>query len=510
MTDEVKQAAAEGGDPFFADAVIEGTHVLQLVVPVGDGYALQLVRPLEEVDRLLDRIGIVLILVSLGGIAAAAAFGALVARTALRPVTQLTREAEVVAETRDLSHRIGLEGNDELARLGASFDTMLAALDESQRQQRQLVADASHELGTPLTSIRTNVEVLARRNDLAPEAREALLGDLVGQLGEMSGLVTGLVELASEAPTELEVGDVQLDELVEDAVSRAARLAPQITFTSELEPTVVRGVPGRLERAVSNVLDNAVKWSEPGATVEVAVQHGAVTVRDHGPGIARGGRPAHLRPLLPLGPGAGDARLGARARNRQARRRRARRHRHRLTCGRRRHHRAPRLSRDRPGRLTSGGARRERALDEPLQPVRDPLEERVGTLLRQSLARDRLREPLLHGRDHGGDEAVDALAARPGDLGERLALAQLGAERLTRHAEVLGCRAAALRALGEAIAERLALLGESAPRAEPEPVRLRDPRLQASALRGSQLPCGDGGVHAGDERGLERRTQLLG
>ena len=206
MTDEVKQAAAEGGDPFFADAVIEGTHVLQLVVPVGDGYALQLVRPLEEVDRLLDRIGIVLILVSLGGIAAAAAFGALVARTALRPVTQLTREAEVVAETRDLSHRIGLEGNDELARLGASFDTMLAALDESQQQQRQLVADASHELGTPLTSIRTNVEVLARRNDLAPEAREALLGDLVGQLGEMSGLVTGLVELASEAPTELERG----------------------------------------------------------------------------------------------------------------------------------------------------------------------------------------------------------------------------------------------------------------------------------------------------------------
>jgi two-component system sensor histidine kinase MprB len=286
VTDEITQAAAEGGDPFFTDAVIEGTHVLQLVVPVGDGYALQLVRPLEEVDRLLDRIGLVLILVSLVGIAAAAAFGALVARTALRPVEQLTREAEVVAETRDLSHRIGLEGNDELARLGASFDTMLAALDESQQQQRQLVADASYELGTPLTSIRTNVEVLARRDDLAPEAREALLGDLVGQLGEMSGLVTGLVELASESPTELEVGDVQLDELVEDAVARAARLVPQITFTTALEPTVVRGVPGRLERAVSNVLDNAVKWSDPGATVAVGVGQGAVTVRDHGPGIA--------------------------------------------------------------------------------------------------------------------------------------------------------------------------------------------------------------------------------
>jgi two-component system sensor histidine kinase MprB len=286
VSDEVERAAAEGGDPFFTDAVIGDTHVLQLVVPVGDGYALQLVRPLEEVDRLLDRIGLVLLLVSLGGIAAAAAFGALVARTALRPVSRLTHEAEVVAETRDLSRRIGLQGNDELARLGSSFDTMLAALDESQRQQRQLVADASHELGTPLTSIRTNVEVLARRHDLAPAAREALLGDLVGQLGEMSGLVTGLVELASEEPTELELVDVRLDELVEDAVARAARLAPQIEFTTTLEPTVVHGVPGRLERAVANVLDNAVKWSDAGATVEVAVAHGAVTVRDHGPGIA--------------------------------------------------------------------------------------------------------------------------------------------------------------------------------------------------------------------------------
>ena len=286
VTDAVTRAAADGGEQFFADAEVEGIHVLQLVVPIGDGYALQLVRPLEEVDRLLGRIGLVLVLVSLGGVAAAAVLGALVARTALSPVQRLTREAEVVAETRDLSRRIGLGGDDELARLGASFDTMLAALDESQQQQRQLVADASHELGTPLTSIRTNVEVLARRNDLSPEAREALLRDLVGQLGEMSGLVTGLVELASEEPAEAELVDVQLDELVEDAVARAQRLAPQITFQSTLEPTLVRGVPGRLERAVANVLDNAVKWSDPAATVEVTVAGGVVSVRDYGPGIA--------------------------------------------------------------------------------------------------------------------------------------------------------------------------------------------------------------------------------
>lgn len=284
--DEVVRSVAAGErGTFFADTQVEGIHVRELVIPASGGYALQLVRPLDEVDRLLDRIRLVLVLVSLGGVAAAAVFGALVARTALRPVRRLTREAEVVAETRDLSRRIGLQGDDELARLGSSFDTMLAALDESQRQQRQLVADASHELGTPLTSIRTNVEVLARRHDLSPEAREALLADLVGQLGEMSGLVTGLVELASEPPTELERTDVQLDELVEDAVARAERLAPQVRFETSLAPSVVHGVPGRLERAVANVLDNAVKWSLPGGTVEVGVAGGVVTVRDHGPGI---------------------------------------------------------------------------------------------------------------------------------------------------------------------------------------------------------------------------------
>ena len=219
----------------------------------------------------------------------------------------------MVAETRDLSHRIGLEGDDELARLGASFDTMLAALDESQRQQRQLVADASHELGTPLTSIRTNVEVLARRDDLAPAAREALLGDLVGQLGEMSGLVTGLVELASEQPTELELVDVQLDELVEDAVARAERLAPQVTFTTSLEPTrrPRRPRPARArgrERARQRGQVERARCDRRGRG-RARRGRSATTARDR-----RGGRPARLRPLLPVGVGAVDARLGARAR----------------------------------------------------------------------------------------------------------------------------------------------------------------------------------------------------
>ena len=139
-----------------------------------------------------------------------------------------------MADTQDLAHRIDVHGSDELARLGTSFNTMLAALEESQRAQRQLVADASHELRTPLTSLRTNIEVLARRRDLPDEKREALLRDLTGQLEEMSLLVANLVELASEHPPELDATETQLDVLAQEAVGRAQRLAPQVTFRTDL------------------------------------------------------------------------------------------------------------------------------------------------------------------------------------------------------------------------------------------------------------------------------------
>jgi two-component system sensor histidine kinase MprB len=310
VSDATLQTARGTRGEFFSDATVAGTHVRMLTVPLGQGYALQLVRPLDEVDQTLHRIGLILIFVALGGIGAAAILGGLVARAALAPVRRLTREAEVVTETQDLSHRIDLRGRDELSRLGASFNTMLAALEESQRSQRQLVADASHELGTPLTSLRTNIEVLARRHDLPAAEREALLADLVGQLEEMSMLVRNLVELASEAPPELEPVDVQLDVLVQEAVDRARRLSPQVAIRTDLEESVVRGVPGRLERAVANVLDNAVKWSPAGGEIDVRVASGEVAVRDHGPGIDdadlpyvfdRFYRAAAARPL----PGAG-------------------------------------------------------------------------------------------------------------------------------------------------------------------------------------------------------------
>jgi two-component system sensor histidine kinase MprB len=285
VTDQTLEAASGGTGEFFSEATVADTHIRLLTIPLGQGYAVQLARSLEEVDSLLHQIGLIMIFVAVGGVGVAAVLGALVARTALTPVRRLTRETEVVTETQDLAHRIDVHGRDELARLGSSFNTMLGALEESQRAQRQLVADASHELRTPLTSLRTNIEVLARGTNLSEEKREALLRDLTGQLEELSLLVTNLVELASEQPPELELTETQLDVLTQEAVDRARRLSPQVRIHTELEESIVQAVPSRLERAIANVLDNAVKWSPPGGEIDVRVAGGEVTIRDRGPGI---------------------------------------------------------------------------------------------------------------------------------------------------------------------------------------------------------------------------------
>ncbi len=259
----------------------------RLHLSLGPGAAVQVSRPLGEVDQSLNRIGIYLILVALGGIVIAAGLGLVVARAALTPVTRLTTTVERVTETQDLSERIDVDGKDELSRLATSFNTMLGALEESTRAQRQLVADASHELRTPLTSVRTNIEVLAGDRTLPPEERRRLLSDVVEQLGEMTTLISELIELARAERQQVSETreDVRLDLLVSDAVERARRNRPEVTYVVELEPTTVRGVPATLERAVGNLLDNAAKWSEPGAEVEVEVRDGRLVVRDHGPGI---------------------------------------------------------------------------------------------------------------------------------------------------------------------------------------------------------------------------------
>ncbi len=280
--DDAKKIAAEGGRPFFSEGHVEDVHVRVYAAPVGEGIAVQVVRPLDEVDHTLHRLGLYLAFIGLAGIAIASALGLLVARATLRPVRQLTAVAEDVTETRDPSRRIVTRSRDELGRLASAFNEMLEALDESLRSQRQLVADASHELRTPLASLRTNIEVLAGGKPLLPEEYEKLLKDVIGQLEELSALVAALVELDPDAPPELE--DVRLDQLVAAAVERARLHTPTVEFREHLAESLVRASPVQLDRAVSNLLDNAAKWSD---SVDVTVADHTVTVRDHGPGIAQ-------------------------------------------------------------------------------------------------------------------------------------------------------------------------------------------------------------------------------
>jgi two-component system sensor histidine kinase MprB len=285
--EDVRAVADGERGAFFSDEDVDGTNVRVYTRQAGPGLAVQLARPLTEVDSTLADLRLGLGLVSLTGIALAAFLGRLATRHAVRPVTELTESAEHVARTRDLSHRIETGGGDELARLAASFNTMLEALGESQQAQRRLVADASHELRTPLTSLRTNLEVLGAPGALLPADRERLRADLVAQLEELSELVGDLVELARDGERSDEPHEpLRFDELVAAAVERARRHAPAVVFAADLEPCVVAGARGRLDRAVANLLDNAAKWSPPDATVEVALRDGELTVRDHGPGIA--------------------------------------------------------------------------------------------------------------------------------------------------------------------------------------------------------------------------------
>jgi two-component system sensor histidine kinase MprB len=284
--DNVLDLAHGRGAAFWEDVTVDGTHLRVFTFAYGPEAAVQVARPLTEVETSLDRIGLFLILVALGGIVVAALLGLLVARAALTPVKRLTETVERVSETQDLSERIDVTGNDELSRLAASFNSMFAALEESTRAQRQLVADASHELRTPLTSVRTNIEVLAGDRTLPPEDRTRLLSDVVEQLGEMTTLISELIELARAEQQTVEPEDFRLDLLVADAVERARRNRPGVVYSVELEPATVQGVPATIERAVGNLLDNAAKWNPAGAEIEVEVREGTLTVRDHGPGIA--------------------------------------------------------------------------------------------------------------------------------------------------------------------------------------------------------------------------------
>jgi two-component system sensor histidine kinase MprB len=280
--------ARSGRGRLVSTQVVDGTSLRVLTTGTGSG-AVQVARPLDEVDRELDRILAVLAIVAAAGVALAAALGAFVASTALRPIDRFTRRTEALADDPDVSERIDARGSDELARLARSFNTTLDALQRSVEAQRHLVADASHELRTPIASLRANIQTLESADRLSERERAELRADIVGELDELTALVADVVELArSDAPGR-SLDDVRLDRVVRALAERPRVRSAE--FRLALEPTVVRGEPERVSRAVSNLLDNALKWSPPDRPIEVELRNGTLSVRDHGPGFDAGDLP---------------------------------------------------------------------------------------------------------------------------------------------------------------------------------------------------------------------------
>jgi two-component system sensor histidine kinase MprB len=281
-----RATAKSGSGRYFTDTSVGGVHLRVLTIGVGSDGAIQVARPLTEVDAELSRLVKQLAIVAGVGVLLAIALGAIVARTALKPIRRFTRTTEALTGDPDLSHRLEETGRDELTRLARSFNRTLDALETSAAAQRNLVADASHELRTPIASLRANIQVLEDADRLAPEDLVDLRADIISELDELTALVGDIVELARGSRPADRLDDVQLDTLVASLVDRFERRFPDLHFERSLEPTVVSGEPERIARAVSNLLDNASKWSPAGGTIEVVLDEGTVSVRDHGRGFA--------------------------------------------------------------------------------------------------------------------------------------------------------------------------------------------------------------------------------
>ncbi|GAB3483888.1 sensor histidine kinase [Amycolatopsis cihanbeyliensis] len=290
-----KELAVAQGTSHYSLRTDTATNTRVIALSSGPGQAMVLAQSLAPTKHTLGELSLVLILISGAGIIVAALAGTAVARAGLHPVERLTSATERVARTADL-RPIPVSGDDELARLTHSFNTMLAAVAESQERQRQLVADAGHELRTPLTSLRTNLELLlaAQRSpqgQLSEQDRAEIEADIRAQLDELTQLIGDLVELARQDESRTEFERVELVEVVERALDRARRRAGEIEFDVSLQPWVVSGHSGALERAVLNLLDNAVKFAPGDSAVLVRLRPlgdgtAVLEIADAGPGIA--------------------------------------------------------------------------------------------------------------------------------------------------------------------------------------------------------------------------------
>jgi len=277
--------ARSGGTPWLRSATTDGASYRILTQPLAGGGAVQLARDYSGTEQVLSSLRWRYALLDLAVVIAAALAGWLLAGRMTRPLRRLAQAATNVATSGRLDVPIDTRGRDETSRVASAFATMLGALARSREQQQQLAQDAAHELRTPLTSLRSNIDLLRRHEDVPAQTRGRILDDLDGELRGLTGLVDELVELATDSHDEEPATRLALDQLTERVAARTRRRTGR-HVTVSAEPCEVLGRQRSLERAVANLLDNAIKFSPDGAPVEITVRAGRIEVRDHGPGIA--------------------------------------------------------------------------------------------------------------------------------------------------------------------------------------------------------------------------------
>ncbi len=283
----VLQIARRGEGSFYRSATVRGIRVEILTVADRvDHTAVEVALPLTGVDSVLSSLLETYALLVGGGILLAGLLGTLIARSALAPITRFSERTEQVANTLSSPQRLQETGASELRRLATSFNRTLDALERSIQAQQHLIADASHELRTPMAALRSNIQIFLEAHRLPADERAGLQQAILDELDELTQLVADVVELARGSAPNEHTEPVALDEIVAKVVDRARRRSPEIEFVLELEPTVIVNVPERVARAVTNVIDNARTWSPAHGTVEIGLRDGVLTVRDHGPGFA--------------------------------------------------------------------------------------------------------------------------------------------------------------------------------------------------------------------------------
>jgi two-component system sensor histidine kinase MprB len=292
---ELSVAKLQSGVSVRTGYASNGAPYRVVAVPIAElgNYAMVVGRPLEATNTILSSLWLVLIIFGAAGVIVAAFAGVTVARSSLRPVRDLSAAVEQITATDEIVP-IEITGSDELSRLAEAFNRMLSSLASSRERQQQLIADASHELRTPLTSLRTNIELLAadaRSGMLRPGDRIEILADVSAQLTEFTTLIGDLVQLARDERVAPAPEPIDFRTVVNAALDRVRRRGPGLSFDVELDPFYVVGEADTLERAVTNLLDNAVKWSPPGGVIRVQLEGDRLRVADQGPGIAEADLP---------------------------------------------------------------------------------------------------------------------------------------------------------------------------------------------------------------------------